>query len=209
MPERCRGQKVREEAEERATDHPKPRDAESRGGKAEESAVGGQHRTQAGNSTCELLLPVVTSVTELKPRCSQAAQSPVGLHTSLGSHEPVGSDATAVPTVRGARISCPASAARLESKPPAELAPGPGSADSANPTNVIAKSQHTTKGTAEALSIIPAFLFGAAPVTGCRAQRPMHRRQGVDKGSCNSLDKPGTPSLLPELGLGIELSPWL
>lgn len=85
MPERGRGQKVREEAELRATDHLKPRDAESQGGKGEESAVDGEHVTQAGNSTCELPIPIVTAVTEEKPQRSQAAESPVCSYTSPGS----------------------------------------------------------------------------------------------------------------------------
>lgn len=120
------------------------------------SMVGGEHATRAGNTICEVLIPIVITVTKKtkqkktnKKQPSACKQQTTGSHillfVSLQSRKMMGTTGTntkLVPTVRRIHISFTSSEARLLHKLPETLASCPKSTYSANSINVIIKSQY-------------------------------------------------------------------
>lgn len=203
LPERWRGQKVRDQVDGRATDHAKPRPGTQRAEEAKEKKV-----WLAVNTSPRQGIPSVKSSFKLSSLCqrrtpqrSQAAEgtaSPVCLYPSLRSREPMGCDAEAVPTVRAA----PVSALPQQQEPQQGWHPAHGALT--QPTPFLLSWSHSAEPTGQ--HGCPS-LSQPSSLEQCRWQGTGWH--GVDKGSWDSLDKSGTLLPLPELGLGMESSPRL
>lgn len=164
LPERWRGQKVKEHVKS----HWAPQAKGRRKPRKQRRKKRGEYVTQAGNSIREEPIPAVIAATQGETPVLPSSRGHSQLCVSVHIH--------ALGAVSGWEAMpkwCPGWEELLsqpqQHKPPAGLAPCPRSTYSANSIYVIIKSPHRAKGTAQPPLLITAFLFGAVSVMGRRA----------------------------------------